>query len=61
MFFMLNVYSLICIHLNSAFGFSFRKLRKAYAFFNPIVDIMTVTPVFFFILAFVWQAVVSFQ
>ncbi|MCE6982112.1 photosystem II reaction center protein K [Pseudomonas frederiksbergensis] len=28
---------------------------------NPIVDIMPVIPVLFFLLAFVWQAAVSFR
>ena len=63
---MLNIFSLICIWLNfalhsSGFGFVFAKLPEAYAIFNPIVDIMPVIPVFFFLLALVWQAAVSFR
>nr|YP_009627374.1 photosystem II protein K [Tinospora cordifolia]QCC70879.1 photosystem II protein K [Tinospora cordifolia]QJF59460.1 photosystem II protein K [Tinospora sinensis] len=61
---MLNTFSLICIWLNSALhssGFVFAKLPEAYAIFNPIVDIMPVIPVFFFLLALVWQAAVSFR
>nr|AIW05418.1 photosystem II protein K [Neobracea bahamensis] len=63
---MLNIFSLICICLNSAFSFYsssffFGKLPEAYAFLNPIVDVMPVIPVFFFLLAFVWQAAVSFR
>nr|WGF18491.1 photosystem II protein K [Cynanchum sibiricum] len=64
---MLNIFSLICICLNSAFyssyssSFFFGKLPEAYAFLNPIVDVMPVIPVFFFLLAFVWQAAVSFR
>ncbi|WOG80963.1 hypothetical protein DCAR_0100108 [Daucus carota subsp. sativus] len=56
---MLNIFSLICICLNSAFYSSslfFAKLPEAYAFLNPIVDLMPVIPLFFFLLAFVWQA-----
>nr|WBU14368.1 photosystem II subunit K [Coleotrype natalensis] len=61
---MLNIFSLIYICLNSVLysnHFFFGKLPEAYAFLNPIVDIMPVIPVFFFLLAFVWQAAVSFR
>nr|YP_010142783.1 photosystem II protein K [Rubus sachalinensis]QQL03800.1 photosystem II protein K [Rubus sachalinensis] len=61
---MLNIFSLICIYLNSALfsnNFFVAKLPEAYAFLNPIVDIMPVIPLFFFLLAFVWQAAVSFR
>nr|YP_009628061.1 photosystem II protein K [Diospyros maclurei]QBO26791.1 photosystem II protein K [Diospyros maclurei] len=61
---MLNVLSLICICINSALdssSFLFAKLPEAYAFLNPIVDFMPVIPVLFFLLAFVWQAAVSFR
>nr|YP_010873477.1 photosystem II protein K [Justicia betonica]WGV34697.1 photosystem II protein K [Justicia betonica] len=61
---MLNIVSLICISINSALywsRFCFGKLPEAYAFLNPIVDIMPVIPVLFFLLAFVWQAAVSFR
>ncbi|KAI5678821.1 hypothetical protein M9H77_09771 [Catharanthus roseus] len=58
---MLNIFSLICICLNSAFYSSifFGKLPEAYAFLNPIIDVMPVIPLFFFLLAFVWQAAVN--
>nr|YP_010723266.1 photosystem II subunit K [Phalocallis coelestis]WDW26636.1 photosystem II subunit K [Phalocallis coelestis] len=61
---MLNIFSLIPICLNFTFysnSFFFAKLPEAYAFFNPIIDIMPVIPLFFFLLAFVWQAAVSFR
>nr|AKR80917.1 photosystem II protein K [Lophiola aurea]UYP39061.1 photosystem II protein K [Narthecium californicum]UYP39062.1 photosystem II protein K [Nietneria paniculata] len=61
---MLNIFSLMCICLNSALyssSFFFAKLPEAYALFNPIVDVMPVIPLFFFLLAFVWQAAVSFR
>lgn len=64
MFVMLNIFSLICICLNSTLyssSFFFAKLPEAYAFFNPIVDFMPVIPLLFFLLAFVWQAAVSFR
>nr|YP_009906894.1 photosystem II protein K [Pennantia cunninghamii]QLI52908.1 photosystem II protein K [Pennantia baylisiana]QLI52993.1 photosystem II protein K [Pennantia corymbosa]QLI53078.1 photosystem II protein K [Pennantia cunninghamii]QLI53163.1 photosystem II protein K [Pennantia endlicheri] len=61
---MLNIFSLICMCLNSALYSSsllLAKLPEAYAFLNPIVDVMPVIPLFFFLLAFVWQAAVSFR
>nr|YP_010387001.1 photosystem II protein K [Aristotelia fruticosa]UDH56981.1 photosystem II protein K [Aristotelia australasica]UDH57230.1 photosystem II protein K [Aristotelia peduncularis]UDH57313.1 photosystem II protein K [Aristotelia serrata]UPO67071.1 photosystem II protein K [Aristotelia fruticosa] len=61
---MLNIFSMVCICLNSAFYSSsllFAKLPEAYAFLNPIVDVMPVIPLLFFLLAFVWQAAVSFR
>nr|YP_009760270.1 photosystem II protein K [Garcinia gummi-gutta]QIQ57073.1 photosystem II protein K [Garcinia gummi-gutta]QUJ10253.1 photosystem II subunit K [Garcinia anomala]UPH83842.1 photosystem II protein K [Garcinia mangostana]UPH83925.1 photosystem II protein K [Garcinia mangostana] len=61
---MLNIFSFICICFNSALYSSslfFTKLPEAYAFLNPIIDWMPVIPVFFFLLAFVWQAAVSFR
>nr|YP_010181955.1 photosystem II protein K [Primula rubifolia]QVD45004.1 photosystem II protein K [Primula rubifolia]QVD45087.1 photosystem II protein K [Primula rubifolia] len=59
---MLNIFSLTCINpaLYSS-NFVFAKLPEAYAFLNPIVDVMPVIPLFFFLLAFVWQAAVSFR
>nr|YP_009239073.1 photosystem II protein K [Monsonia emarginata]AML26897.1 photosystem II protein K [Monsonia emarginata] len=61
---MMNTFSLICIYLNSALyssTFFFGKLPEAYAFLNPIVDLMPMIPLLFFLLAFVWQAAVSFR
>lgn len=37
------------------------KLPEAYALFDPLVDVLPVIPVFFLLLAFVWQAAVSFR
>lgn len=37
------------------------KLPGAFAVFSPLTDIMPVIPVFFFLLAFVWQASVGFR
>ncbi|MBW4468137.1 MAG: photosystem II reaction center protein K [Pegethrix bostrychoides GSE-TBD4-15B] len=37
------------------------KLPEAYAIFNPLVDVLPVIPVFFLLLAFVWQASVGFR
>lgn len=37
------------------------KLPAAYAMFRPLVDILPVVPVFFLLLAFVWQAAIGFR
>ena len=37
------------------------KLPEAYAPFDPIVNVLPIIPVFFLLLAFVWQASVSFR
>nr|YP_009762696.1 photosystem II protein K [Wolffia brasiliensis]QIQ59716.1 photosystem II protein K [Wolffia brasiliensis] len=62
---MLNIFlNLTFICLNSAVSSSsvfLGKLPEAYAIFNPIIDFMPVIPLFFFLLAFVWQAAVSFR
>nr|YP_009346620.1 photosystem II protein K [Huperzia serrata]YP_009925612.1 photosystem II protein K [Phlegmariurus carinatus]YP_009988001.1 photosystem II protein K [Phlegmariurus phlegmaria]YP_209540.1 photosystem II protein K [Huperzia lucidula]Q5SCX1.1 RecName: Full=Photosystem II reaction center protein K; Short=PSII-K; Flags: Precursor [Huperzia lucidula]ATV96590.1 photosystem II protein K [Huperzia serrata f. longipetiolata]WBV80302.1 photosystem II subunit K [Phlegmariurus squarrosus]AAT80736.1 pho len=39
----------------------FAKLPEAYAVSDPIVNVMPIIPLFFFLLAFVWQASVSFR
>nr|YP_009425529.1 photosystem II protein K [Athyrium opacum]ASU94276.1 photosystem II protein K [Athyrium opacum] len=53
-----DIYLENSIHLSDA---SFAKLPEAYAIFDPIVDVMPVIPVLFLLLAFVWQAAVSFR
>ncbi|MBF2080302.1 MAG: photosystem II reaction center protein K [Synechococcales cyanobacterium T60_A2020_003] len=37
------------------------KLPEAYALFDPLVDVLPIIPVFFLLLAFVWQAAVGFK
>ena len=37
------------------------KLPEAYAPFSPLVDVLPIIPILFFLLAFVWQASVSFR
>ena len=39
----------------------FARLPEAYAAFDPLVDVLPVIPVLFLLLAFVWQASVSFR
>jgi len=42
-------------------NFLIAALPEAYAAFRPIVDIMPSIPVFFLLLAFVWQAAIGFR
>jgi photosystem II PsbK protein len=37
------------------------KLPEAYQIFDPLVNVLPVIPVFFLLLAFVWQAAVGFR
>ena len=37
------------------------KLPEAYSVFNPLVDVLPIIPLFFLLLAFVWQAAVGFR
>lgn len=37
------------------------KLPEAYAIFKPLVDVLPLIPVFFLLLAFVWQAAIGFR
>nr|QUE28895.1 PsbK [Porphyropsis coccinea] len=39
----------------------FSKLPETYAVFKPLIDILPVIPVFFLLLAFVWQAAIGFR
>ncbi len=37
------------------------KLPEAYSFVDPLVDVLPIIPVFFLLLAFVWQAAIGFK
>ena len=37
------------------------RLPEAYAPFDPLVDVLPIIPVFFLLLAFVWQAAIGFR
>nr|YP_009675002.1 photosystem II protein K [Rhizochromulina marina]QDH81853.1 photosystem II protein K [Rhizochromulina marina] len=37
------------------------RLPDAYVVFSPIVDVLPAIPIFFLLLAFVWQASVGFR
>lgn len=52
------------VNWNSCFimiAYTLAKLPEAYAPFDPIVDVLPIIPVLFLLLAFVWQASVSFR
>ncbi|MBR8827533.1 MAG: photosystem II reaction center protein K [Gomphosphaeria aponina SAG 52.96 = DSM 107014] len=36
-------------------------LPEAYSMFDPLIDVLPIIPVFFLLLAFVWQAAVGFR
>nr|AWT38110.1 photosystem II protein K [Proboscia sp.] len=37
------------------------RLPEAYLIFGPIIDVLPIIPVFFLLLAFVWQAAIGFR
>jgi photosystem II PsbK protein len=37
------------------------KLPEAYQILDPLVDVLPIIPVFFLLLAFVWQAAIGFR
>ncbi|MEL7315948.1 MAG: photosystem II reaction center protein K [Cyanobacteria bacterium J06559_3] len=37
------------------------KLPEAYSLFDPLIDVLPLIPLFFLLLAFVWQAAVGFK
>lgn len=43
------------------FALLLAKLPEAYSIFDPLVDILPIIPVFFLLLAFVWQAEIGFR
>lgn len=58
---MLNAYFHSLLDCNTNGIMILGKLPEAYAIFDPIVDVLPVIPVLFLLLAFVWQASVSFR
>jgi len=58
---MLNAYFHSLLDFNANGIMILGKLPEAYAIFDPIVDVLPVIPVLFLLLAFVWQASVSFR
>nr|AND48176.1 K protein of photosystem II [Flatbergium novo-caledoniae] len=58
---MLAIFHIYLGNVSHLSGIILAKLPEAYAIFDPIVDVMPIIPLFFFLLAFVWQASVSFR
>ena len=56
-----NIFPYEEVYLNMEGIFLLAKLPEAYAVFKPIIDVAPVIPVFFLLLAFVWQAAVGFR
>ena len=42
-------------------GLLLARLPEAYVIFSPLVDVFPVIPVFFLLIAFVWQLTVGFR
>jgi photosystem II PsbK protein len=49
------------LYIQMDVNFLLSALPEAYAALRPIVDVMPAIPVFFLLLAFVWQASVGFR
>ncbi len=58
---MLAIFHIYLDNVSHSNGIILAKLLEAYVIFDPIVDVMPIIPLFFFLLAFVWQASVSFR
>jgi photosystem II PsbK protein len=59
---MLNlIYSILYIEVLIMESLLLARLPEAYVVFSPIVDVLPIIPVFFLLLAFVWQAAVGFR
>ncbi|MFN7714275.1 MAG: photosystem II reaction center protein K [Pseudanabaenaceae cyanobacterium] len=43
------------------FSLLLATLPETYKMFGPLVDVLPVIPVFFLLLAFVWQAAIGFK
>lgn len=57
----ISIFCSILVRPTEETVFFLGKLPEAYAIFDPIVDVLPVIPVLFLLLAFVWQASVSFR
>ncbi len=49
------------LHLTPHLTSVLASLPEGYELFDPLVDLLPVIPVFFLLLAFVWQAAVGFK
>lgn len=49
------------VDLNMEAAILLAKLPEAYSILDPLVDVLPIIPVFFLLLAFVWQAAIGFK
>lgn len=55
------IYKFLLTDMLNTSVFLLARLPEAYAPFDPLVDVLPIIPLLFFLLAFVWQASVSFR
>ena len=60
-FYIFNITNYIYLEVLLMESLLLARLPEAYVVFSPIVDVFPVIPVFFLLLAFVWQAAVGFR
>lgn len=56
-----NLFKIIYIEVLLMESLLLARLPEAYIAFSPIVDVLPIIPVFFLLLAFVWQAAIGFR
>lgn len=56
-----NLFKIIYIEVLLMESLLLARLPEAYVAFSPIVDVLPIIPVFFLLLAFVWQAAIGFR
>jgi len=56
-----SILTLLATDMLTTSVFLLARLPEAYAPFDPLVDVLPIIPLLFFLLAFVWQASVSFR
>jgi photosystem II PsbK protein len=49
------------VKLNMEAALLLAKLPEAYSILDPLVDVLPLIPLFFLLLAFVWQAAIGFR
>ena len=60
----MHVNSVSCVekeNLSMEAALLLAKLPEAYSILDPLVDVLPLIPLFFLLLAFVWQAAVGFK
>ena len=60
-FYIFNITNYIYLEVLLMESLLLARLPEAYVAFSPIVDVLPIIPVFFLLLAFVWQAAIGFR